>query len=243
MTVRIHRSDEAGWTRLANVVLRDPSLTLRAKGLLVQLLSHEDGWQQSLAYAERQCADGRQGVASAFNELMRGGYATRSRAKDASGRFRGWNYDIYETRITGEVSGLSVIGDTVIGDTVDGEAHTLEEPLEEEPQVQKNPGEALAPAARPRDEVWDALVAIYGQPTASGKGAMNAAGKVLRDFGADPAEIIWMANVLRRTDLSWAVTTPTALAKHFGERHALVAELDKKPFDRAAAIANGDLGG
>jgi hypothetical protein len=109
------------------------------------------------------------------------------------------------------------------------------EPLDEEPQVRE-----LAP--RKRDAIWDVLVAIYGEPTTSGRGAMNAACKTLKDYGATTEDIAWVVRELGNTDLNWAVTTPSSLAKHFGERNALVAQLDRpRVYDHAAAISEGTV--
>lgn len=231
MTIRIHRSEDAGWTKLANVMLRDSNLTLRAKGLLAQLLSHEDGWQQSLAYAEKQCDDGRHVVAAAFGELMSAGYATRARAKDHTGKFRGWDYDIYDTPVPAETSRSTVIGNTVIGNTDIGESGTLEEPQPlEEPLEQKNPETALAPTSstRKRDVIWDTFVECYGEPTdlnRGERGGWNTAAKALRDYGAEPEQIRQMIRDLHGTTKSWAVDTPLALAKHFGQRDVYVAQV------------------
>lgn len=91
--------------------------------------------------------------------------------------------------------------------------------LEPEPRTR----ETLAP--RKRDAIWDCLVDLYGEPTGSGRGARNAAVKVLRDYGADPDVIRAFVTVMAGTDRDWAVTTPSALAKHFGERDALTAQV------------------
>lgn len=81
---------------------------------------------------------------------------------------------------------------------------------------------------RPRDPVWDVLVECYGSPSASGRGAMNAAAKTLRNYPAEPDDIRLVIEALAGTDRDWAVTTPTALAKHFGERDALVAQVQAR---------------
>lgn len=43
---------------------------------------------------------------------------------------------------------------------------------------------------RPRDEIWDALVGLYGEPTNQGaRGRRNKAVKMLKESGATPVEI------------------------------------------------------
>lgn len=89
--------------------------------------------------------------------------------------------------------------------------------------------EMIAPLARsngrPRDLVWDVLAECYGTPSDTGRGAMNAAAKTLRNYPADPEEIRSVITALAGTDRDWAVVTPTALAKHWGERDALMAQV------------------
>jgi hypothetical protein len=54
---------------------------------------------------------------------------------------------------------------------------------------------------------------------------MNTAAKTLRSYPADPVEIRAVIGALAGTDRDWAVVTPTALAKHWGERDALMAQV------------------
>jgi hypothetical protein len=49
--------------------------------------------------------------------------------------------------------------------------------------------------------------------------------KVLRDYGAEPGDIADFVIALAGSDRDWAVTTPSALAKHYGERLALMAQV------------------
>lgn len=69
---------------------------------------------------------------------------------------------------------------------------------------------------RPRDQVWDALTAIFG-PAPTGKisrGAWNAACKSLRADGCDGSNLETIAAAFRKT---WPgiELTPTGLAKHY----------------------------
>jgi phage protein D len=62
--------------------------------------------------------------------------------------------------------------------------------------------------------------------------------KVLRDYGAEPGDIADFVIALAGSDRDWAVTTPSALAKHFGERIALMAQVSngRKKHDHAAQL-------
>lgn len=225
MTIRIHRSDQAGWTRIANEVLRDPALTLRAKGLLVQLLSHEDGWQQSLAYAEKQCAEGAQSIRSAFRELMDSGYATRTRTKQPNGRFR-WDYDVFERPMAVETDGLTVDGDAIHGETIDGEAHPLVDlELEVEPQEQKKPKEKSLASATPkhRNPIFELLFLLEAgleytpenndTLTPTSRGALNKAAAEIKGTGISPDELMAAIQAWPIV-MGDATCTANAIAKH-----------------------------
>lgn len=85
--VRQRLEFEGRFTQIPNDWLRDGNLSLKAKGLLAQLLSHADGWSvsiQSLAKAN-QC--GKDAIRSAVKELEDNGYLVRSQNRQESGEF------------------------------------------------------------------------------------------------------------------------------------------------------------
>lgn len=105
------------------------------------------------------------------------------------------------------------------------------EPLEREPlerDIEATAETNGAPIKKHRakhkpDPIWDVFVEIYGEPTPLNRKAWNAAAKVLRDFGADPEELRTFINGVAGTPNHWAGVTPTAAAKHYGQRARLVA--------------------
>ena len=85
-----------GYTVMSNHHLRDKELTLKAKGLLSQMLSLPEDWDYTLAglsYINREKIDA---IREAVRELERAGYIVRSRERDEKGRLRGTEYVIYE---------------------------------------------------------------------------------------------------------------------------------------------------
>ena len=73
------------YTVMSNHHLRDKRLSLKAKGLLSQMLSLPDDWDYTLsglAYINRESKDA---IRSAVNELERAGYVQRHQTTDASG--------------------------------------------------------------------------------------------------------------------------------------------------------------
>lgn len=80
-------SFEQGFTRIPNAWLRDNRLSMKGKGFLAYLLSHEVGYTITIGQIERETADGRHSIRSAMQELIEAGYLDKKRTHDA----RGWN--------------------------------------------------------------------------------------------------------------------------------------------------------
>lgn len=80
-------SFEQGFTRIPNEWLRDNRISMKGKGLLAYLLSHEVGYTITLGQIERETADGRHAIRSAMDELISAGYLAKQRTHDE----RGWN--------------------------------------------------------------------------------------------------------------------------------------------------------
>ena len=91
-----HVERNTGYTVMSNHHLRNKELTLKAKGLLSQMLSLPEDWDYTLAglsYINREKIDA---IREAVRELERTGYIQRSRERDKKGRLRGADYIIYE---------------------------------------------------------------------------------------------------------------------------------------------------
>ena len=85
-----------GYTVMSNHHLRNKDLTLKAKGLLSQMLSLPEDWDytlKGLALINREKIDA---IRQAIRELEQAGYIVRSRERDERGRLRGADYVIYE---------------------------------------------------------------------------------------------------------------------------------------------------
>ncbi|HJA69673.1 MAG TPA: helix-turn-helix domain-containing protein [Firmicutes bacterium] len=91
---RVERN--TGYTVMSNHHLRNKELSLKAKGLLSQMLSLPEDWDYTLAglsYINREKIDA---IREAVRELEKAGYIVRSRERDEKGRLRGTEYIIYE---------------------------------------------------------------------------------------------------------------------------------------------------
>ena len=85
-----------GYTVMSNHHLRNHTLSLKAKGLLSQMLSLPDDWDytlQGLVQINKESIDA---IREAVRELERAGYIKRSRERDERGCLRGTVYTIYE---------------------------------------------------------------------------------------------------------------------------------------------------
>ena len=85
-----------GYTVMSNHHLRNKELTLKAKGLLSQMLSLPEDWDCTLAglsYINRESIDA---IRTAIWELEKAGYITRRQGRDDKGKMTAIEYTIYE---------------------------------------------------------------------------------------------------------------------------------------------------
>ena len=119
-----------GYTVMSNHHLRNHTLSLKAKGLLSQMLSLPEDWDytlQGLAQINKESVDA---IREAVRELERAGYIERSRERDERGCLRGTVYTIYEqphTEPTSEEPAQAL-------PTLDNP--TLEKPMLEKPTLE-----------------------------------------------------------------------------------------------------------
>ena len=85
-----------GYTVMSNYHLRNKALSLKAKGLLSQMLSLPEDWDYTLAglsYINRESIDA---IRTAVWELEKAGYITRRQGRDEKGKMTAIEYTIYE---------------------------------------------------------------------------------------------------------------------------------------------------
>ena len=91
---RVERN--TGYTVMSNHHLRNKELSLKAKGLLSQMLSLPEDWDYTLAglsYINREKIDA---IREAVRELEKAGYITRRQGRDEKGKMTAIEYTIYE---------------------------------------------------------------------------------------------------------------------------------------------------
>ena len=124
---RVERN--TGYTVMSNHHLRNKELSLKAKGLLSQMLSLPEDWDYTLAglsYINREKIDA---IREAVRELERAGYIVRSRERDEKGRLRGAEYVIYE-QPQKPVSDLPILENPTLDNP------TLEKSMQEKPTLE-----------------------------------------------------------------------------------------------------------
>ncbi len=114
-----------GYTVMSNHHLRNKELSLKAKGLLSQMLSLPEDWDYTLAGLSLINREKIDAIREAVRELERAGYIVRSRERDAKGRLRGAEYVIYE-QPQPPTSDLPTL-----------ENPTLDNPTQEKPTLEK----------------------------------------------------------------------------------------------------------
>ncbi len=114
-----------GYTVMSNHHLRNRGLTLKAKGLLSQMLSLPEDWDYTLAGLSRINREKIDAIREAVRELEKAGYIVRSRERDKRGRLRGAEYVIFEQPQTQPALDLPTL-----------ENPTLEKPMLEKPMLE-----------------------------------------------------------------------------------------------------------
>ncbi|MFQ7466716.1 MAG: DUF6017 domain-containing protein [[Clostridium] leptum] len=85
-----------GYTVMSNHHLRNKDLTLKAKGLLSQMLSLPEDWDYTLAGLSRINRESIDAIRTAVWELEKAGYITRRQGRDEKGKMTAIEYTIYE---------------------------------------------------------------------------------------------------------------------------------------------------
>jgi biotin operon repressor len=199
------------FTRVPNSAINDERLDLKARGLLLLMLSKPDGW----VFRERHLAQiagvGRDQLRAAMATLIETGYVVRTQES-----FDG-NPPICVTRVYDMPQhagvGLAEVGFPDRGETRpfsnEGVLVTNETNLAATPKEQSE---------RPKDNLFETVAQVCGisitNLTRTSRGQLNKAVKELREVGATEHDITAKAKAYR-TQYPNATLTPTALIKHW----------------------------
>lgn len=94
---QIRVEHKANFTTVSNTFIRDKRLSLKAKGLLLTVLSLNDKeWDFSVAGLCAICKESKSAIYSAIDELIENLYCTRNQGQSKEGRFTQTIYTFYE---------------------------------------------------------------------------------------------------------------------------------------------------
>jgi hypothetical protein len=98
--IRGHHDFDDHFTQIPNDWVRDDRLTLEARGLLAQIMSHRPGWNLSIKSLATRNSIGRDKVKRILDELLKYGYLDRSETQshDDKGHLAGYDYTTKDPR-------------------------------------------------------------------------------------------------------------------------------------------------
>ncbi|MBD8477600.1 hypothetical protein [Microbacterium sp. CFBP 8794] len=114
---RTHLEFEGQFTQVPNAWARDKKLSRKARGLLVEIMSHRVGWRVSISGLQEAGVEGRDAIKSGLVELKNHGYLVVAQGRGERGRFEEVEYELHDPA-TGD--GLSAHGGTADGLSADG---------------------------------------------------------------------------------------------------------------------------
>ena len=104
--IRVDKNKENPYLIMNKTGLNDKNLSLKAKGLLCYFLSLPDDWKIYESELISHHKDGRDSIRGAIKELLDNGYIERESQRSDKGKFKGYDYIVYEI----SRSGLSEAG-------------------------------------------------------------------------------------------------------------------------------------
>lgn len=84
------------FTIVHNNCLRNPDISLRAKGLFAYLMSLPDNWEINMHHLIKQSTEGRDAHIKAMKELIDVGYIVKIQARDCTGKFTKNDYEVID---------------------------------------------------------------------------------------------------------------------------------------------------
>lgn len=148
MSIRRTRTNlEDHYTQVDNAWVRDDRLSLKARGLFVQILSHREGWSISINSLVNANPEGDAAIRSALSELIEYGYLVRGeRERNDKGHLGDYEYTLWAGR------GLPTLDDPAV------DLPTVENPTTKKtiPQEDHLPEPPVVPQDDGFDAIWQA---------------------------------------------------------------------------------------
>lgn len=106
--------------------IHDNTISWKAKGILLYLLSRPDDWQIYETELVKHTRDGLSSLKSGIKELEEVGYIKRTRKRDDKGRLKEYEYAVFEhpNQMRNSNVGFSNVGNSNVGKTYVGKSNT-----------------------------------------------------------------------------------------------------------------------
>jgi hypothetical protein len=88
------------FTIVNNEVLKDPTLSMAAKGLYSYVMSNADSWKIYKTELINHFSNGKDSIDRAWNELKKAGWLTSEKLRGEDKRFCGWQHTFHHSRLT-----------------------------------------------------------------------------------------------------------------------------------------------
>ena len=125
--MRVVKNKENPYLMLNKTSINDRNLSWKSKGLHAYLLSLPDDWKIYIEELKKHANDGRESTANGIKELIENGYIDRKSVHDEKGRFKGYEYLVFE--VPGTENGKPVNGKTEIGISENGKLEATNKEL------------------------------------------------------------------------------------------------------------------
>lgn len=225
------------FVQLPNQMLRDNSISLRARGLLAMVLTHQEEWVITKSWITEQVKEGKQAVASTFRELERSGYAVMHEDRNEVGKIlsRTWTFhdspvpESDRSQATNRTSssvregenphaGNPACGNTACGKPATKNTMGEEDNLREDHFGKVQIPDKQPPVSRKRNPYFDELIRVCGITEEGARVSGSGYAKMARDLqsaGAKVEDIARVAGLHRKTWPTCSVT-PFSIVKNWG---------------------------
>lgn len=177
---------EGRFTQVPNEWARDERLSRKARGLLLEIMSHRVGWHVTVASLQTTGPEGRDAIKSALVELKDLGYLVVSQGRGERGRFGEVEYELHDPATGDGFSahgGLSADGSSASGSTASGKSAPYKNTSPSEDHLKEDQPEDTAielQAAVSFEEFWAVWPKKVAKPDALrawGKATASVAGE------------------------------------------------------------------
>lgn len=149
----VRHKQTSSYTVIPNALARDFTLSAKARGILVTILSLPEDWDLHVTKLVEWSQEGKEAIYSGIEELITAGYIKRFQERDEMGRKRGMSYAVFDKPFSDYPH--------------PGDPHTDNPPPTKYQESQSTKGDKTAPSSKGED--------CRGEiPTSSREGAANA---------------------------------------------------------------------